>query len=95
VPWVKKGKKYLRKFALYCKGMTREILIKKTIDSLSKLPDQKLKEVSDFAEFLLNKIDNQLIAEGIQTLVADSNSFKFLEDEEDLYSTDDLKERYK
>ena len=35
--------------------MTREILIKKTIDHLTKLPGQKLKEVSDFAEFLLNR----------------------------------------
>lgn len=75
--------------------MTRELLIKKTIDSLSKLPDQKLKEVSDFAEFLLSKIDDQLITEGIQKLASDSNAFKFLEDEEDLYSIDDLKERYK
>ncbi len=75
--------------------MTRETLIKKTIDNLSKLPDQKLKEVSDFAEFLLSRIENQLMTEGIQKLVSDSKTFKFLEDEEDLYSVDDLKERYK
>ena len=30
--------------------MTRETLIQKTIDHLAKLPDQKLQEVSDFAE---------------------------------------------
>lgn len=75
--------------------MTRETLIKKTVDNLAKLPDQKLKEVSDFAEFLLNKIEKQLMTEGIQKLVSDSKAFKFLEDEEDLYSIDDLKERYK
>lgn len=75
--------------------MTRETLIKKTVDNLAKLPDQKLKEVSDFAEFLLNKIEKQLMTQGIQKLVSDSKSFKFLEDEEDLYSIDDLKERYK
>ena len=75
--------------------MTRETLIKKTIDNLSKLPDQKLKEVSDFAEFLLNRIENQLMTEGIQKLVSDSKAFKFLEAEEDLYSVDDLKEKYK
>lgn len=75
--------------------MTREILIKKTLDNLTKLPDQKLKEVSDFAEFLLNRIENQLMTEGIQKLVTDSKTFKFLENEEDLYSVDDLKERYK
>ena len=75
--------------------MTRESLIKKTIDNLSKLPDQKLKEVSDFAEFLLSRIDNQIMTEGIQKLVSDSKTFKFLEDEEDLYSVDDLKEKYR
>ena len=75
--------------------MTREILIKKTIDHLTKLPDQKLKEVSDFAEFLLNRIENQLMTEGIQKLTTDSKAFKFLETEEDIYSIADLKERYK
>jgi hypothetical protein len=75
--------------------MTRETLIKKAIDNISKLPDQKLREVSDFAEFLLNKFENQLVTEGIQKLVSNSNAFKFLEDEEDLYSEKDLKEKYK
>ncbi|MEQ6120170.1 hypothetical protein [Reichenbachiella sp. MALMAid0571] len=75
--------------------MTREVLIKKTIDNLAKLPDQKLKEVSDFAEFLLNRIENQLLTEGIQKLVSDSKTYKFLEREEDLYTVNDLKERYK
>jgi hypothetical protein len=75
--------------------MTRETLIKRTIDNLTKLPDQKLKEVSDFAEFLLNRIENQLMTEGIQKLVTGSKTFKFLEGEEDLYSVDDLKEKYK
>ena len=75
--------------------MTREILIKKTIDNISKLPDQKLREVSDFAEFLLSKIEDKMITEGIQKLTMDSKSFKFLETEEDLYSKADLKEIYR
>ena len=75
--------------------MTREILIKRTFEHLAKLPDQRLKEISDFAEFLLNKIESQPIIEGIQKLAVDSKSFKFLDDEEDIYSIGDLKERYK
>jgi hypothetical protein len=75
--------------------MTRETLIEKTIYNLGKLPDQKLKEVSDFAEFLLDRIENQIMTEGIQKLTTDSKAFKFLNEEEDLYSTDDLKVRYK
>lgn len=75
--------------------MTRQKLIEKTIEKLSKLPDQQLKEVSDFAEFLLSKIEDRCLVEGIQQIAADSKSFKFLEDEEDLYSALDLKESYK
>lgn len=75
--------------------MTRDILIKKTLDNLTRLPDQKLREVSDFAEFLINKIEDKLLTEGIQKLPSDSKSFKFLEAEEDLYSKADLKEVYK
>lgn len=75
--------------------MTREKLIEKTIDKLFKLRDQKLEEVSDFAGFLLSKIDDRNLTEGIQKLAADSKTFKFLEDEEDLYSVADLKETYK
>lgn len=75
--------------------MTREKLIEKTIDRLSKLPDKKLKEVSDFAEFLLSKIEDRNLTKGIQQVASESKSFKFLEDEEDLYSTSDLKEKYK
>lgn len=75
--------------------MTRQVLIQRTIENLSKLPDQKLKEVSDFAEFLLSKLDNKLLTEGIQKLTMQSKSFQFLEEDEDLYSETDLKEKYK
>ena len=75
--------------------MTRASLIKRTLDSLTRLPDQKLREVSDFAEFMLNKIEDRQITEGIQTLTSNSKSFQFLETEEELYSKADLKEIYK
>jgi hypothetical protein len=75
--------------------MTREKLIKKTIENLTKLSDQNIREVSDFAEFLLNKIENNITTEGIQKLVSDSKAYKFLEDEDDLYTLNDLKEKYK
>ncbi len=74
--------------------MTKETLIKKTIQSLSKLPHDKVKEVSDFADFILKKFDEEIIRTGIESLVSDSSTFDFLKTEEDLYSVDDLKERY-
>jgi len=75
--------------------MSREILLQRTIESLSKLPDQKMREVSEFAEFLLNKMEEQIIVAGIQKLGFESHSFHFLESEEDIYTINDLKEVYK
>ena len=75
--------------------MTRALLLKKTIDNLSKLPDHKLKEVLDFAEFLSSRMKNQLMTDGIQKIVSESKTFKYLEDEEELYTFNDLKEKYK
>ena len=69
--------------------MTRETLIAHTIENLSKLSDENLREVSDYAEFLLNKIEEKQLTAGIQQLAANSGSFKFLEDEEDLYTIKD------
>jgi hypothetical protein len=74
--------------------MTKETLIKKTVKNITKLPEQKVREVSDFTEFLLYKTEDKILTEGIQKLISDSKAFKFLEDEEDLYSKDDLKEVY-
>ena len=75
--------------------MNRQDLIEGTIKKLNSLPDNRIKEVSDFADFLLSKLDEQLIQEGIQKIVADSDTFDFLIEDEDIYSVKDLKERYK
>ncbi|MEX0721007.1 MAG: DUF2281 domain-containing protein [Balneolaceae bacterium] len=72
--------------------MTRKTLIKKIVDQLKKLPDRKVREISDFADFLSQKIENEELVKGIEKLASDS--FNFLEDEEDLYSLEDLKEKY-
>jgi hypothetical protein len=75
--------------------MEKDVLIKKAIENIQRLPATKLKEVNDFAEFLLNKIDDQLITEGIKKISASSKSFDFLKDEPELYSIKDLKIKYK
>jgi len=75
--------------------MKRQVLIDKTMNKISRLTDIKIKEVNDFADFLLSKIDDKIIQEGIQKIVYDSKSFNYLKDEEDLYTVEDLKERYK
>jgi hypothetical protein len=75
--------------------MDRKVLIENIVEKIGHLPDEKIKEVNDFTEFLLSKIEDRLITEGITKLASDSRSFNFLECEEDLYTVNDLKEGYK
>lgn len=75
--------------------MTKETLIKRTLKSLSKLPKEKVKEVSDFADFILKKYDEEILQKGIEKIVSNTNYFDLLENEEDLYTVEDLKEKYK
>ena len=75
--------------------MDRKVLIENIVEKIGHLPDEKIKEVIDFTEFLLSKIEDRLITEGITKLTSDSGSFNFLEYEEDLYTVNDLKEKGK
>ncbi len=72
----------------------RLTLINRTVNSLSKLPNDKVQEVSDFTEFILKKYEDEILQKGIHKLVSNSDSFQFLKDEEDLYSESDLKEKF-
>jgi hypothetical protein len=74
--------------------MDRQIVIEKTIKYLNLLPENKAEEVLDYIEYLYNKSEDALITEGITRLAAQSKSFEFLKDEEDIYTIDDVKERY-
>jgi hypothetical protein len=75
--------------------MNRKALIDNTVNKIMQLPDKNIQEVNDFADFLLSKIDDHLLLAGIQKLVAESKTFDYLSDEEDLYTVNDLKEIYK
>lgn len=75
--------------------MTRETLIRNTMNSLSKLPKERLSEVSDFVDFILAKDEEENLRKGIVKLSEESKSLNFLSDEEELYSVSDLKKRFK
>ncbi|MFV0592829.1 MAG: hypothetical protein ACK5M7_15705 [Draconibacterium sp.] len=75
--------------------INRDLSIKNTIQKLNRLPDEKLPEVEDFIDFLLTKIDDALLTEEIQKLTSESKTFEYLAHEENLYSVEDLKEKYK
>lgn len=75
--------------------MERQLLLKDTVEKLNQLPDTKIKEVDDFIEFLLSRIDDTILIKGIQEITSKSKSFEYLAKEEDLYTVNDLKEKYK
>jgi hypothetical protein len=75
--------------------MTREAIIQKTVEVLQALPDEKIVEVSDFADYILKTYDDRLLRQGMQALVEKSDTFSFVEEEQELYTVKDLKERYK
>ena len=74
--------------------MTKAALIKKTVKVLNTLTADKAKEVADFAEYVRAKQDDAELQAGIQTLMSTDEAFNFLYDEEDLYSMNDLKEKF-
>ncbi len=74
--------------------MTRELIIERTLNAINQLPAEKAEEISDFAEFVIKRYEEQKLMEGIQQLAAKSQSFDFLNHEEDLYTEADLKEVY-
>ena len=73
----------------------RQNSIERTISLLNQLPDSKVSEVADFAQFILKKYEEEILQAGIQKITEESTTFDFLKEEEDLYSADDLKERFK
>lgn len=74
--------------------MTKQSIIERTINAINQLPEDKAEEISDFADFVFKKFEEKLLNENIQKLVSESKSFDFLNDEEELYSTEDLKVKY-
>lgn len=75
--------------------MTKEALIQKTLKRLSDLPKEKVSEVLDFADFIAKKYEEDILQKGVVALATNSQAYKFLDNEEDLYTVNDLKVIYK
>ena len=73
--------------------MKREI-IEQTLKIIDHLPEDKATEISDFADFVFKRYEEQRLTAGIQKMVSESQAFDFLDNEEDIYSLSDLKEVY-
>ncbi len=75
-------------------GTEKQALIIALNKLLEQLPEQQVKEVKNFAEYLEFKTEDMLLQRGIETLAITSGSFDFLNDEEDLYDDSDCIEIY-
>ena len=64
-------------------------IIETLIKALNSLPEDKVKEIYDFADFLSKKYEESVLIAGIQTLAEDN--LEYLSEDEDIYTTSDLK----
>lgn len=74
--------------------MIRQAIIERTIKTINQLPREEVEEISTFVDFMLKKYEEEILTKGIQELVSDSPTFRFLDEDEDIYTASDLKERY-
>lgn len=70
--------------------MSREIVLKKTIEDLAKLPDHKLIEASEFVDFLLSRLEDKSLVNEMTIMASKSESFSFLNEDEVVYEKSDL-----
>ena len=61
---------------------------------MERLPTEKIEEVYDYAEFISKRFEETSLIKGLTVMNTNSKSFAFLNDEEDLYSVEDLQERF-
>lgn len=74
--------------------IAKEKIIERTLYAINHLPDSMANEISLYAESLLKKNEENTISQGIQEITSSDSSFAFLNQEEDLYTINDLKEVY-
>jgi hypothetical protein len=74
--------------------MTKETIIERTLTAIHQLPMDKAQEISDFADVLFTRYAEDQLTQGLPKILANSQAFDFLNEEEDLYSLADAKEVY-
>ena len=74
--------------------MTRQLIIERTLKVINQLPEDKAEEISDFADFVFKRYEENELTNGIKKMASESQAFDFLNSEEEIYSVGDLKEVY-
>ncbi|MCG9881519.1 MAG: hypothetical protein MH472_13050 [Bacteroidia bacterium] len=71
--------------------MEKELIIEHTLNVLKKLPEEKAREISAFADFLLKRFEEEELTKEASYLASQSEAFSFLNEEEEIYSLSDIK----
>jgi hypothetical protein len=66
--------------------LSKQAIIDRTIKAINLPPAHKAEEISDFADFVSKRYEEQQLAQGIQQLAAENQAVAFLHDEEELYT---------
>ncbi len=74
--------------------MKHQAIAARTVNIINQLPQEKASQIADFADFIIKKYEDHMLAENMPQLVTENKAFSFLNEDEDLYSLSDLKERY-
>lgn len=64
--------------------MKRQIIIERTRKIINELPEDKALEISNFADFVFNRYEEQELTKGIQKMVSEGKAFDFLNNEEEI-----------
>ncbi len=66
--------------------MTKQVIIERTLKVINQLPEEKAEEISDFADFVFKRYEEQELIIGIQKMTSESQVFDFLKAEEEIYT---------
>ena len=71
--------------------MTKKALIKKANEILEKLPNEKISELINYADFLIAKTENAVNNDELLKVAATSKTFAFVNEDKVEYTISDIK----
>lgn len=72
--------------------MKKQLIIEKTLKAINQFPNDKAVEISDFADFLFKRYQEEELAKGLQSVISESKTFFILREDDEIYSIKDLKD---
>ena len=74
--------------------MNRQAIFNSTMDKIRQLPDEKIKEINDFVDFLHSKNDSALTQSGTNKSILEPNNFCFPDESEKLSYLNEPEQSY-